>query len=295
MTCPLSKRAPSASNFTAKNRVWGFFENSNRTRPANRRKLPELRRKIRPTTTKTASGIPYWPSRDPIEEEGGVNLYGFVNNDGVNDWDYLGNHGAGKYDPKWKKRKKPGSCSENTLRAAIRLLERLVASGGSLQYVDPYHTENPHQHCVWNCRMTRNRGASYAEQQSWRKERIDYAFAEFRDAMILDGCWNQLSEKRRGYIRKWAESAMQASDFRDNETGRKAGEAINKTWSKKDDDGCCESMCSKMGVPKNTKEGPGTTRPYGPFTEEGSTIRNRHDFPSTPPSAHPNISAFKTE
>ena len=31
-----------------------------------------------------------WPSRDPIEEAGGVNLYGFVGNDGVNRWDILG-------------------------------------------------------------------------------------------------------------------------------------------------------------------------------------------------------------
>jgi RHS repeat-associated protein len=31
-----------------------------------------------------------WPSRDPIEEEGGVNLYGFVGNDGVGRFDYLG-------------------------------------------------------------------------------------------------------------------------------------------------------------------------------------------------------------
>ena len=31
-----------------------------------------------------------WPSRDPIEEMGGVNLYGFVGNDGVNHLDYLG-------------------------------------------------------------------------------------------------------------------------------------------------------------------------------------------------------------
>ena len=31
-----------------------------------------------------------WPSRDPIEEEGGVNLYGFVRNDGVDRWDLLG-------------------------------------------------------------------------------------------------------------------------------------------------------------------------------------------------------------
>ncbi|MCC5789531.1 MAG: RHS repeat-associated core domain-containing protein [Opitutales bacterium] len=31
-----------------------------------------------------------WPSRDPIGEEGGLNLYGFVGNDGVNDVDVLG-------------------------------------------------------------------------------------------------------------------------------------------------------------------------------------------------------------
>ena len=31
-----------------------------------------------------------WPSRDPIEEEGGINLYGMVGNDLVNKWDYLG-------------------------------------------------------------------------------------------------------------------------------------------------------------------------------------------------------------
>jgi len=31
-----------------------------------------------------------WPSRDPIEEEGGLNLYGFVTNSGVNKLEYLG-------------------------------------------------------------------------------------------------------------------------------------------------------------------------------------------------------------
>jgi hypothetical protein len=31
-----------------------------------------------------------WVSRDPIQEQGGVNLYGFVVNDGVNKLDYLG-------------------------------------------------------------------------------------------------------------------------------------------------------------------------------------------------------------
>ena len=31
-----------------------------------------------------------WVSRDPIEERGGLNLYGFVGNDGVNDSDLFG-------------------------------------------------------------------------------------------------------------------------------------------------------------------------------------------------------------
>jgi RHS repeat-associated protein len=41
-----------------------------------------------------------WVSRDPIEEEGGINLYGFVGNDPINSHDYLG-----LYDPfAWLKR-----------------------------------------------------------------------------------------------------------------------------------------------------------------------------------------------
>ncbi len=39
-----------------------------------------------------------WPSRDPIGEEGGVNLYGFVSNDPVCNWDYLGQKGAIEFD-----------------------------------------------------------------------------------------------------------------------------------------------------------------------------------------------------
>ena len=35
-----------------------------------------------------------WLNRDPIGERGGLNLYGFVGNDGVNRWDLLGLQGA---------------------------------------------------------------------------------------------------------------------------------------------------------------------------------------------------------
>ena len=90
MLTHLSDRASGASDLTAKNRVWGFSARSNRTCPANRRQPLEPRRKNRPTATKPASGIPYWLNRDPIEEEGGLNLYGFVGNDGLSKVDYLG-------------------------------------------------------------------------------------------------------------------------------------------------------------------------------------------------------------
>ena len=63
---------------------------SSRTRLASRRQSLQPRRKIRPTPIKTASRIPYWPSRDPIEEEGGANLYGFVGNNGLDREDILG-------------------------------------------------------------------------------------------------------------------------------------------------------------------------------------------------------------
>jgi hypothetical protein len=68
---------------------------SSKKHPANRRQPAQPRREIRPTPTKSASGIPYWPARDPIEEEGGLNLYSFVGNDGVDWWDILGESDVG--------------------------------------------------------------------------------------------------------------------------------------------------------------------------------------------------------
>jgi RHS repeat-associated protein len=56
-----------------------------------------------PGKRKPLRGLPYygyryydpktgrWPSRDPIEDMGGIDLYGFVGNNGVNALDYLGN------------------------------------------------------------------------------------------------------------------------------------------------------------------------------------------------------------
>ncbi len=37
-----------------------------------------------------------WPNRDPIGENGGINLYSMVENDPINTWDSLGNDKCGK-------------------------------------------------------------------------------------------------------------------------------------------------------------------------------------------------------
>lgn len=42
-----------------------------------------------------------WLSRDPIEESGGVNLYGMVRNNAVNLWDYLGLEDCVPYEPRF--------------------------------------------------------------------------------------------------------------------------------------------------------------------------------------------------
>ena len=58
MACFSTEPASERRNLTGKNRVWDFFRFPNETHPANRREPAQPRRKIRPTATKTASGIP---------------------------------------------------------------------------------------------------------------------------------------------------------------------------------------------------------------------------------------------
>lgn len=86
----LTSPAPEKCDPTAKNRVWGFFGEQPETSRQNCPQSLQPRRENRPTTTKLASGRTYWPSRDPIGERGGINLYSMVGNDAVNWVDFLG-------------------------------------------------------------------------------------------------------------------------------------------------------------------------------------------------------------
>ena len=82
--------SPERRNVTGKNRVWDFFRLPNETHLATRRQPAQPRLKIGPAAMKSASGIPCWPSRDPIEENGGKNLYVFLTNSPTNSVDFRG-------------------------------------------------------------------------------------------------------------------------------------------------------------------------------------------------------------
>lgn len=58
-----------------------------------------------------------WPSRDPIEERGGVNLYGFVGNNGINWFDLFGMQNAAPNPPNVP----VGSMIRTVAEASIRL------------------------------------------------------------------------------------------------------------------------------------------------------------------------------
>jgi hypothetical protein len=86
----LTSPAPEKSDPTAKNRVWGFFGETPQSHRENRAQSLQPRQGDPSSLTKTVSGRTYWPSRDPIGERGGINLYGMVGNNAVNQFDYLG-------------------------------------------------------------------------------------------------------------------------------------------------------------------------------------------------------------
>lgn len=73
-----------------KNRVVGSRHlAANRVRQ-NHPQPPETTSENTPTLTITVSGLSVWPSRDPIGEYGGLNVYGFVGNGPVGGIDLLG-------------------------------------------------------------------------------------------------------------------------------------------------------------------------------------------------------------
>jgi proteasome lid subunit RPN8/RPN11 len=82
-----SGKTPSCASKTASREFFSYPIKTDYKKSHNPIKTSQKNRLV---TVKTASGIPYWPSRDPIEEAGGFNLYGFVKNKPSWYWDKLG-------------------------------------------------------------------------------------------------------------------------------------------------------------------------------------------------------------
>lgn len=122
-----------------------------------------------------------WPSRDPIEEMGGVNLYGFVGNDGMNWWDVTG------LSPAF-----PDCCSDElfkyarawtaVVRSAIKignleaelLLKRipeLNSNPGGLPYRAPGDVEHPSR-SVWGHEQLIDRAKNLIKEEQERFERL---------------------------------------------------------------------------------------------------------------------------
>jgi RHS repeat-associated protein len=114
-----------------------------------------------------------WPSRDPIGERGGLNLYGFVGNSGVNRWDYLG-HEIGLHWPPVgigpplvppdKGPRTPGKIEEE----AYELENKYMPSGHAAH-------NGGFAHCVANCNNARRNGlgASLCAAGIWATTETD--------------------------------------------------------------------------------------------------------------------------
>ncbi len=82
--------APTTEAPDAENRARGIFLAVEVHAGENGVESRHPRREKAALSYETASGPTNWLNRDPINEWGGLNLYGFVQNDPVNRWDYLG-------------------------------------------------------------------------------------------------------------------------------------------------------------------------------------------------------------
>lgn len=152
-----------------------------------------------------------WPSRDPIFERGGNNVYGFIQNRGINDVDLLGKSSIwvppggplppdnrpggggsqGSFFPGWG----PDNCSQ---AAMVALAPSIGANLGNWRYL----------HCLANCEIATRCGAAVAESWSNWKEQ--------QDKEDCDEYYRQTGRRDSGKCY----SAEQPTDYIDNKRGR---------------------------------------------------------------------------
>jgi hypothetical protein len=116
--------APSKTLTRPQNRVGDFFWQGADCAQKNRLASRMATKEKSSCGYKTASGRTFWLSKDPIQEEGGLNLYAMVGNAPLNLWDYLGMQGSRSYskevsDAKARGREQTLSYINNAIDTAV--------------------------------------------------------------------------------------------------------------------------------------------------------------------------------
>ena len=214
-----------------------------------------------------------WLQRDPIGYADGMNLYEYVKSNPCIGLDPRGNI----YEPILPPTK--DELCQIMYNAAVTKLSLegapLFWECGRHGWLTPVYPESwPFTHCVWSCRMARDKGRDFAWSCGLKKEKYDEKWADARDRLIANGCYDSLSKSQKKYLEGSACSASQPSDYRDNGTGIECGEELirrGKCWGLREPkkpgvhDYGCEACCEiKGGITKKTPEGKDTPRPYGP-------------------------------
>jgi RHS repeat-associated protein len=116
-----------------------------------------------------------WPSRDPIGEGGGINLYGFVGNDGVNQWDYLG-----LFDPGNNKGECRMLCRRNS--NSIEERHKCFEECEKIEYDRPNPGPGPFSHL--NC----NTGSTFIERDlsEWLEKNYSKSITEGENSISKD-------------------------------------------------------------------------------------------------------------
>jgi len=166
-----------------------------------------------------------------------------------------------------------GSCAR-LLGDLSDILHQLFNSFLSypLAYYPMYHMENPHQHCVWNCRMTIIMGEEWARDMSYKKEMLDAQIGRLMVNLMRCGLWRFVPQGLQDLLIGFGQSANQKSDWWDNFVGRQCGSIQRvRVWWGGGGIGSiatalrgCEDCCTNAGSGRRQGEGLGWRRPFGP-------------------------------
>ncbi len=175
------RASPQQDTPPSKNRV-GVFRRSSplRARSSSPQPVGNVRFTRQPPAI-FASGRPCWPSRDPIGEAGGVNMYGFV-----------GNEGVGKNDPWGLTNEIPGYPKHDPFWGHARLYNKPCCAGREY---------DPSQQCCCDGKvLSRERKKTGIRRCCWYSgEIIWHAMWGTPDVHRPDHCWVEYPGGARGF------------------------------------------------------------------------------------------------